>query len=139
MFNLTQSLFEEGFWYNTCHIRPISTLPTCIDKFHEIAAKYNLKENKFNWIISALGVDHCFSSGWLTIFMGDRSKEEILQKAWHELRAMEMELGGVPYWTGKLWEPYALELMDPTFKSVMKKLKKALDPKNIIHPTVFGL
>ncbi|NHI92409.1 MAG: FAD-binding oxidoreductase [Candidatus Lokiarchaeota archaeon] len=139
MFNLTQSLFEEGFWYNTCHIRPISTLPTVIDKFHEIAVKYKFKENGFNWIISALGVDHCFSSGWLTIFMGDRSKNKILEEAWKELREMEMELGGVPYWTGKLWEPYALKIVDPTFINVMRKLKNALDPKNIIHPTVFGL
>ena len=139
MFNLTQSLFEEGFWYNTCHIRPINSLPTTIDKFHEIANKYKFKENGFNWIISALGVDHCFSSGWLTIFMGDRTKEEILQKAWHELREMEIELGGVPYWTGKLWEPYALKIVDPTFINAMKRIKKALDPKNIIHPTVFGL
>ena len=71
--------------------------------------------------------------------MGDRSKEEIMLKAWDDLREIEMELGGVPYWTGKLWEPYALKIVNPTFMSVLQKLKKALDPKNIIHPTVFGL
>lgn len=139
MFNLTQSLFEEGFWYNTCHIRPISTLPTLIDKFHEMASKYKLKENGFNWIISALGVDHCFTSGWITIFMKDKSKNEILLKAWDELRALEVDLGGVPYWTGKLWEPYALKVADPAFLKMMQKIKNALDPQNIIHPTVFGL
>ncbi|NVM02234.1 MAG: FAD-binding oxidoreductase [Candidatus Helarchaeota archaeon] len=139
MFNLVQSLFEEGFWYNTCHIRPISTLPILVEKFHALANKYQLKENGFNWIISALGVDHCFTSGWITIFMGDKNKKDLVYKAWEELREIEMELGGVPYWTGKLWEPYALDRVNPSFIGLLKTLKKALDPKNLLHPMVFEL
>ncbi len=139
MFNLTQNLFSEGFWYNTCHLRPIHTLPRLIEKFHEIVDKYNLKENGFNWIISALGVDHCFSSGWLTIYMKDRTKTNIIEQAWDELRQTGLELGGVPYWTGKLWEPYVLKRVNPTFYNVLKKLKHTLDPDNIINPKVFEL
>ena len=139
MFNLTQNLFSEGFWYNTCHLRPISTFPRLIEKFHEIASKYNLKENGFNWIISALGVDHCFTSGWLTIYMEDRSKKDIIDKAWDELRQLELDLGGVPYWTGKLWEPYVLERVNPSFYNLLKKLKHTLDPDNIINPKVFEI
>ncbi|TFF98725.1 MAG: FAD-binding oxidoreductase [Promethearchaeota archaeon] len=139
MFNLTQNLFSEGFWYNTCHLRPISTLPLLIEKFHELANKYSLKENGFNWIISALGVNHCFTSGWLTIYMKDRSKTEIIEKAWDELRQIEMNLGGVPYWTGKLWEPYVLESVNPSFYKLLKKLKNTLDPDNIINRNMFQL
>ncbi|MBD3193884.1 MAG: FAD-binding protein [Candidatus Lokiarchaeota archaeon] len=139
MFNLVQSLFEEGFWYNTCHIRPISTLPQLIEGFHHLANKYELKKNGFNWIISALGVDHCFTSGWITIFMKDRSNKEITYEVWDELRELEMELDGVPYWTGKLWEPYALKRVNPSFYKTLKQLKKTLDPKNIINPLTFGL
>jgi len=139
MFNLVQSLFEEGFWYNTCHIRPISTLPPLIDKFHQLAEKYQLKENDFNWIISALGVDHCFTSGWITIYMKDQKKQEIVLNVWDELREAEMELGGVPYWTGKLWEPYALKRVNPNFYNMLEKLKQELDPLNIINPKTFEL
>ena len=139
MFNLVQSLFEEGFWYNTCHIRPIGTLPTLIERFQDLANKYELKKNGFNWIISALGVDHCFTSGWITIFMKDKEKRNIMTKIWDELREIEMELGGVPYWTGKLWEPYALKLVNPNFHDLLKNLKKTLDPQNLLHPTVFDL
>ena len=139
MFNLVQSLFEEGFWYNTCHIRPIHTLPTLIDSFHELADKFKLKENGFNWIISALGVEHCFTSGWITIFMKDKNKKEILDKVWDELREIEMELGGVPYWTGKLWEPYAIKRVNPQFYDLLKKLKSTLDPQNLLHPDVYEL
>lgn len=139
MFNLVQSLFEEGFWYNTCHLRPISSLPQLIETFHSIATKYELKENGFNWIISALGVDHCFTSGWITIYMKDHTKKDVMIEAWDELREAEIELEGVPYWTGQLWEPYVLERVDPTFYKVLKQLKTILDPFNIINPMTFKL
>jgi len=139
MFNLVQSLFEEGFWYNTCHIRPMSTLPRLIEQFHHIADKYKLKENGFNWIISALGVDHCFTSGWITMYMKDKTKKDIVLKAWDELREKEMELNGIPYWTGKLWEPYVLKRVNPNFYNLLKKLKNTLDPLNIINPMMFEL
>jgi len=139
MFNLVQSLFEEGFWYNTCHLRPIKTLPQLIEKFHELTKKYELKENEINWIISALGVDHCFTSGWITLYLKDKSKEELMHKVWDELRELEIENEGVPYWTGKLWESYVLKRVDPNFYNLLKELKSTLDPKNIIHPYTFEL
>ncbi|MFX0098159.1 MAG: FAD-binding oxidoreductase [Candidatus Hodarchaeota archaeon] len=139
MFNMVQSLFEEGFWYNTCHLRSINSLPGLVDKFHELASKHDLKKNEINWIISALGVRHCFTSGWITLFLKDKSKQEILEKAWHELKSHELDSGGVPYWSGKLWEPYCLPAASDSFLGVMKKIKNALDPKNLIHPGVFNL
>ncbi len=135
MFNLTQSLFEEGFWYNTCHLRPISTLPGIIHTFHEIAKKHEFKQNKINWIISALGVNHVFCSGWLTMFLGDKSRKDIIERAWAELRDAEMDSAGVPYWTGKLWEPHAVPLASDDFLDLLRKIKIALDPDNIIHPS----
>lgn len=135
MFNLTQSLFEEGFWYNTCHIRPIPTLPALARGFHEIARKHDLKGNGINWIFSALGVDHVFSSGWVTLFLKDKTKRPVLDAAWEELKRFEIEATcGIPYWTGPLWEPHALPVAGEGFKKVMVTLKRALDPGNIIHP-----
>jgi FAD/FMN-containing dehydrogenase len=137
MFNLTQSLFEEGFWHNTCHLRPISTLPTIIEQFHDLARKHGLKQNGINWIISALGVAHCYTSGWITLFLKDKAKQKILDAAWDELRSREIASGGVPYWTGMLWEPYVLPITNPAFLDVMERVKEALDPDNLIHPQVF--
>ncbi len=137
MFNLTQSLFEEGFWHNTCHLRPISTLPVVIEQFHAIAKKHDLKGNSINWIISALGVSHCYTSGWLTLFLKDKAKQGVLDAAWDELRSAELASGGVPYWTGKLWEPYVLPITNPAFLDLMKHIKEALDPDNLIHPQCF--
>jgi hypothetical protein len=84
-------------------------------------------------------VDHCFTSGWITLYLKDKSKEELMYKVWDELRELEIENEGVPYWTGKLWEPYVLKRVDPNFYNLLKELKSTLDPKNIIHPYTFEL
>ena len=52
---------------------------------------------------------------------------------------MEMESGGIPYWTGPLWEPYVLPKVSQGFYSILKKIKRAIDPNMILHPTTFEL
>ncbi|MHA1278912.1 MAG: FAD-binding oxidoreductase [Candidatus Helarchaeota archaeon] len=138
-FNLTQSLFEEGFWHNTCHLRPISSLPSLIEYVHTLFEKYDLKSNDINWIISALATDRCFCTGWVTLFLKKSDKRPLLQKVWHELRTYEISDEGVPYWTGPLWENYVLPKTNPAFYETLRKIKNALDPKHIFHPQVFGL
>ncbi len=138
-FNLTQSLFEEGFWHNTCHLRPISTLPSLIHRTHELFEKYDLKANKINWIISGLAADRSYFATWITLFLKDREKGDILEKVWHELRELEIAEHGVPYWTGLLWEDYVLPKTKPEFHETLRKIKDALDPEHIFHPQVFGL
>ncbi len=66
--------------------------------------------------------------------MKNKEKIDILNKVWEDLKEAEMELGGVPYWTGKLWEPQALKRVNPAFIDLMSRVKKTLDPQNIIHP-----
>ncbi len=136
-FNLVQSLFEEGFWYNTCHLRPINTLPNLIHQTHELFKKYDMKPNEINWIISALATDRCYCTGWITLFLKDPTKRPLLEKIWHELRELEISNNGVPYWTGLLWEDYVLQRVNPAFYETIQKIKNALDPYHIFHPGVF--
>jgi len=140
MFNLTQSLFDAGFWYNTCHLRPIQTLPDVVEAAARIFEKYRLKERGANWIISALAADRCYCTGWITIFMGPSSNKDVVEAAWQELKKIEMETGGaVPYWNGPLWEEETLRRVSAGFYEALKRIKKALDPNSILHPMVFGL
>jgi FAD/FMN-containing dehydrogenase len=138
-FNLTQSLFEEGFWHNTCHLRPITTIPSLIKYIHELFEKNELKKNEINWIISALATDRCFCTGWVTLFLKNPEKRSLLEKVWHELREYEISHEGVPYWTGPLWEDYVLPKTNPDFYATMRKIKDALDPDHLFHPQVFGI
>lgn len=137
-FNLVQSLFEEGFWFNTCHIRPISTLPETIHYAHELFEKYDLKSHGITWIISALATDRCYCTGWITLFLRDSKQRPLIEKVWHELRTFEIASGGVPYWTGLLWEDYVLQSVNPTFHDTLRKIKDSLDPQHTFHPQVFG-
>ncbi|MHA1264982.1 MAG: FAD-binding oxidoreductase [Candidatus Helarchaeota archaeon] len=138
-FNLVQSLFEEGFWYNTCHLRPITTLPTLIHFANQLFEKNQLKANGINWIISALATDRCYCTGWITLFLKEPEKRSLLEKVWHELREFEIKESGVPYWTGLLWEKYVLDRVNPVFYDTLGRIKDALDPQHIFHPQVFGL
>ncbi|WXG43207.1 MAG: FAD-binding oxidoreductase [Promethearchaeati archaeon SRVP18_Atabeyarchaeia-1] len=139
MFNMTQPLFDSGFWFNTCHIRPISTLPEIIDDALRLFKREKVNEKGMKWIISALGVDRCYSTAWITLFEGDPAKRSELEKVWNQLKEMELESGGVPYWAGPLWEPHVLPRVGQGFYSVLKKIKSVIDPNSILHPSTFGL
>jgi FAD/FMN-containing dehydrogenase len=139
MFNMTQPLFDSGFWFNTCHIRPISTLQETIEDATGLFKKEKLNEKGITWIISALGVDRCYCTAWITLFRGEQTKTDELKNVWDQLKEMELESGGVPYWTGPLWEPYVLPRVGQGFHSVLKKLKSVVDPNSILHPSTFEL
>ncbi len=140
MFNMVQPLFDSGFWYNTCHLRPISTLPETVKGALKIFEKYDVKGRGMNWIISALGVDRSYCTGWITLFMGPSENRELMEKVWGELKQLELSTGGaVPYWCGPLWERECLSRVSPAFHNLLRKIKGVLDPNNILHPTVFGL
>jgi FAD/FMN-containing dehydrogenase len=139
MFNMTQPLFDSGFWFNTCHIRPISTLQETIEDATRLFKKERVNEKGMKWIVSALGVDRCFCTAWITLFEGDPNRREELKKVWNQLKEMELESGGVPYWTGPLWEPHILPKVGQGFYSVLKKVKSVVDPNSILHPSTFEL
>lgn len=140
MFNVVQPLFEEGYWYNTCHLRPITMFPELVRKAHEIFRKYGVdKDPEITWVASALGIDRCHCTGWITLFLKNPEKKRILEKTWSDLRKVIIETGGVPYWAGLLWEEYVLPRVHYGFFDLLKKIKRTLDPNNILHPLVFGL
>ena len=101
--------------------------------------KEKVNEKGMKWIISALGIDRCFCTSWITLFEGDKSKRSDLKDVWVKLKELELDNGGVPYWTGPLWEPIVLPRVNKGFYSVMKKIKKVMDPNSILHPLTFGL
>jgi len=77
MFNLVQPLYNNGFWLNTCHLRPITLIPDLMKRDLEIFKKYKLLKNGIKWIASCLGADRAFATGWVTIFAPDKSRMEL--------------------------------------------------------------
>lgn len=137
MFNLVQPLYNNGFWLNTCHLRPITRIPEVMDRLWAIFKKYKLLDNDIKWIASCLAADRAYATGWITIFIPTKDKMKMALKAWNEMLDEIFDTGACPYWSGLLWEKRAVKKADKNFLDTYWKIKKALDPDNIFAPEVF--
>jgi FAD/FMN-containing dehydrogenase len=137
LFNLVQPLYNNGFWLNTCHLRPITTIPDLMKKLWAIFDKHKMLKNGIKWIASCLGADRAHATGWITLFPPNKEKMELATKIWNEMLDTIIETGGCPYWQGILWESRAHKRTDKAFLETYWRVKKALDPENIFSPDVF--
>ncbi|MGY5852872.1 MAG: FAD-binding oxidoreductase [Candidatus Thorarchaeota archaeon] len=138
IFNEVQPMYVNGFWLNTCHLRPIKRIPELMDRMYAIFKKYKLEKNGIKWIADALGVERSYAAAWITIFAPTRDKMELAEKAWNEMLDAAIDTGGCPYWTGLLWENRVLSKVQEAFIETYRTLKRAIDPDNILSPHVFG-
>ncbi len=136
-FNEVQPMYNNGFWLNTCHLRPITRLSELMKRMRAIFKKYNLEKNGIKWIADALAVDRAYTAAWVTIFAPTRDKMGLAEKAWNEMLDVAMETGGCPYWNGLLWENRTLSRVDENFIQLFRTIKKAIDPDTIMAPNVF--
>jgi len=136
-FNEVQPMYNNGFWLNTCHLRPIYRLPELMERMRAIFKKYDLEKKGISWIADALAVERTYAAAWVTIFAPTRNDMELAERAWNEMLDAAMETGGCPYWSGLLWENRALEKVDDNFIQLYRTIKKAIDPDNIMAPMVF--
>ena len=114
---------------------PPSKIPEVIQKAQEISDKYNL-------LITTFG--HIGDGNVHTTIVSDmRSKDEWdrLRPAADELADLAIEMGGVitaEHGTGLARAPYIEKQLGPAL-DVMRSIKSALDPNNILNPGKFGL
>lgn len=137
LFNLVQPLYNNGFWMNTCHLRPITQIPELMHKMWQIFDKHKILKNGIKWIASCLGAERTFATGWITIFAPTPEKMEMAEKVWNEMLDAVLETGGAPYWNGLLWENRTLSMVSEVFLETYRTIKRALDPNNIMSPQVF--
>jgi FAD/FMN-containing dehydrogenase len=137
LFNLVQPLYNNGFWLNTCHLRPIPAIPELMKRMWKIFEKYKLLKNGIKWIASCLGSERAYATGWVTLFVPSKDKMELGLKAWNEMLDEVIDTGGCPYWNGLLWEDRTMRIVDETFISTYRTIKNALDPDNFLNPSVF--
>ena len=137
LFNLVQPLYNNGFWLNTCHLRPITRIPELMEHIWKIFEKYKLLDNGIKWIASCLGSERAYATGWVTLFVPSQEKMELGLEAWNQMLDTIIETGGCPYWNGLLWEQRVLSRTEQSFLTTYRNIKKALDPNNILSPNVF--
>jgi glycolate oxidase len=114
---------------------PPSKIPETIKSAQEIADKYNL-------LLTTFG--HIGDGNVHTTFVTDmRSQDEWdrLKPAVDELADVVLEMGGTvtaEHGTGLARAPYMKRQLGPALE-VMRAIKKALDPNNILNPGKMGL
>ncbi|MBW1781285.1 MAG: FAD-binding protein [Deltaproteobacteria bacterium] len=114
---------------------PPTKIPEVIKRAQEISDKYNL-------LITTFG--HIGDGNVHTTFVTDmRSREEWdrLRPAADELADLALEMGGTvtaEHGTGLARNPYIEKQLGPAL-DVMRSIKKALDPNNILNPGKMGL
>lgn len=120
-----------GFEYSG-PIIPVDKYPDCIKAIEHLAAKHNLSYSATARII---GRAHCMMFGFAFTFnRADKEEMERARKALHEVSLFALENGGV------LWKPTVdeqkmmIERMDPNTLSLIKRIRKMLDPNGIMNP-----
>lgn len=114
---------------------PPTKIPETIKKAQAIADKYNI-------LLTTFG--HIGDGNVHTTFVTDmRSKEEWerLKPAADELAELALEMGGTisaEHGSGLARAPYMEKQLGPALE-VMRAIKKALDPNNILNPGKMGL
>jgi len=114
---------------------PPTRIPEVIKRAQEISKKYNL-------LITTFG--HIGDGNVHTTFVTDmRSREEWdrLRPAADELAELALEMGGTvtaEHGTGLARNPYIERQLGPALE-VMRSIKNALDPLNILNPGKMGL
>ena len=130
-------LFEAANHFGSMYksldvVVPRSLIPTLIQKTNEISERYQMKAMSFGH--AGDGNVH------VLIFKGDLNDEEWEKRIDHAQRDLYKEtidLGGkitAEHGIGLLRKPFLSMNLDPHQIDLLRRLKKAFDPKNILNP-----
>ena len=133
----------------TCSLLPILMVPkmnkACADFFekHNDALITHPLLGKKAWAVAWLSGSNHGIATTITALIGDPSTPESRQAfydLWHESLEAKWDAQTCAYWIGKdaHW-PHLEKRFDPTYVEFMNKIKRALDPNNIMNPGVIGL
>jgi len=137
-FQVVTSLMRNGMLLQSCHMIPPSMLLEVVD----IAEKYFYKTN----IIKDLGIkvfmnatfSDGISSNFVTNIFSEESNEDVKKKVleiWENwMDHLLLTYGGAPYWLGYVWNRHLVNHLDNNYKLFIQKLKKCIDPNNILNP-----
>lgn len=113
-------------------ILPVEVYPECYRYGRKISESHDIP---YTVTARIIGVGHSMMFAWTYAFnRADPKTIEHAKEALKETDKLVLDLGGV-IWKPGIWgQKLILERMDPNTKRLMKKIKKLLDPNNIMNP-----
>lgn len=137
-FRLVKAEKERGFAAHACHRIPLQKLPIAVKEAEEYFIKRrNIEQYGMKISMGAYVSEQRPTVGFYP-FLFYRDEPEIRKKAreiwkgWiaHAIKAY----GASPYWMGWAWTQNLMPNVRPEYVEFLKKLKKALDPNDILNP-----
>ena len=129
-----KDIFAGGVWhFSGCGAIPIHALLKYVNTWREIVIQ------KHNFLRSAFGA-WAFPRGWVIyihfLYSETTEREKVLTIS-NEINKEFLEMGIIPYGIGgpEGWLPYIRDRWGPYYE-LIKKIKKALDPNNVLQPGI---
>ena len=130
--------FDKGGGFRYCGaILPVEKVPEAWRRGIEVAHKH---QKAFLCGIQVLGYCHSVMFGFVYTFnRADEGSVEVVREAMKDTNEMVLELGGIPWKPEVAAQKQILEKMDPNTFELMKKIKKTLDPNDIMNPGTWSV
>ncbi|MEM2703336.1 MAG: FAD-binding oxidoreductase [Candidatus Bathyarchaeia archaeon] len=131
---------EYGFAAHACHKIPLYKLPIAVNEAEDYFIKtHRVEEQGMKISLGAYVSDQRPVVGFYPfLFFKDypeaRKKAREIWEGWiiHAIT----RYGASPYWMGLIWTKNLIPRVRPEYIDFLKRLKKALDPNNILNPGV---
>ncbi len=125
--------FDKGGGFRYCGgILPLWQIPETWRGGLRIARKYNID---FNAGVQVLGYGRSVMFGLIyTMNRADEASVERVRQAMKEANDMVHELGGISFTAEPDVQRQIMQKMDPNTRQLMERIKKTLDPNNIMNP-----
>jgi glycolate oxidase len=126
---------------------PIYKLPELVNLTTKVITQFEdliVTEPNTNlkaWLLTAWPMKGGYVNSAIRISFKEHPPE-IYKKAyevWHKIVDLWCEKGNVPYWIGKTWTPHIIPRYREEYYRFLKKLKRMVDPNNILNPGLLGM
>ncbi|MGB9693300.1 MAG: FAD-binding oxidoreductase, partial [Fervidobacterium sp.] len=126
-----------GQWQWNCHMIPAGDALKDLKDILEFLKSHEEEFKKYNVKHSTVSIAHKNAGHVSTSLYYDQSIPESV-KFVKDISDKYAELtvtknGGCNYWIGKIWYPYTI-MRNQVYRELLIKLKRALDPNNIMNP-----
>lgn len=125
-----------GQWQWNCHMNSAGDTLKDLKDILAFLDKYEEECKKLKIYHSTISIAHKNAGHVSTSIYYDQSSPEtvkLVRKLMDGMAETSIKNGGVNYWLGKMWYPYTI-MKNPVYRETLIKLKKSLDPNNIMNP-----
>ncbi|MHA1833326.1 MAG: FAD-binding oxidoreductase [Candidatus Baldrarchaeia archaeon] len=126
-----------GQWQWNCHMIPAGDTLDDLEDILNFLNEHDVKLKRNHITHSTVSIAHKNAGHVSTSLYYDESNPKavnLVRKLCNQYaeRAITKN-GGCNYWLGKIWYPYTI-MRNPVYRTLLIKIKKAIDPNNIMNP-----